>query len=226
MDYRSDIREGMTAYSSDGKKLGRVVEKQPSIFIIEKGWFFKKDYAFNYDEIAGMRGDDIQLKMTAGALGTPEEERRIEEGARPSVPSPEARVAAPVAGEARIPLVEEELEATKRQYKAGEVEIRKDVKTETAQVSIPLRHEEVHVERVATPEREAQAGEVTFEKGTVSVPVYEEEAEIRKRPVVREEVRVSKEAYTEERRASEELRRETAEVEESGELRGDKPRRE
>ncbi|HEY3447169.1 MAG TPA: DUF2382 domain-containing protein [Myxococcales bacterium] len=51
----------------------------------------------------------------------------------------------------------------------------------------------------------------------------EEEQEIRKRPVVREEIRATRSGYTEERRASEGVREETAEVEAEGQ--GDLPRR-
>lgn len=214
MDYRQGLREGMTVYSSDQKKLGKVAAKQEGAFLIEKGFFFPKEYSCSYGAIADIRGDDIFLSMTGDMLTS-------------GYTSTQDRPSEYREGETRIPLAEERLEATKRGYQSGEVKIHKDVTTETQQVSVPLRHEEVHVERTAAPAREPGAGEATFEKGTTTIPVYEEEAEIRKRPVIREEVRVSKQGTVEERRASEEVRKETADVDKSGDLdthRGDKPR--
>ena len=45
------------------------------------------------------------------------------------------------------------------------------------------------------------------------VPVREEEIQVTKRPVVKEEVRISKEAHTEQRDVDETVRREKAKVE-------------
>jgi uncharacterized protein (TIGR02271 family) len=93
------------------------------------------------------------------------------------------------------------------------------VQTERKQISVPVTREEVHVERVPAGAREVRPGEATFQEGEISVPVREEEVEIRKRPVVREEVRVSKTARQEQRVASGEVRKETADIEEEGSVR-------
>ena len=61
---RSLIREGMTVFSSDGEKLGKVLSCEASTFTIEKGFFFPKDYVARYDDIADVTGDDIRLAMT------------------------------------------------------------------------------------------------------------------------------------------------------------------
>lgn len=226
MNYQNDLREGMTVYASDGEKLGKIAEKQADLFVIEKGFFFRKDYLCRYDLISDVRDDGVHLSTTGKLLSEQNLEDTGATRARPAMPSQgmssEGRYAS---GETRIPIAEEELEATKRGYQAGEVKIHKDVVTETKQVSIPLRHEEVTVERVAAnPDR--PAGEGAFKESTTTIPVYEEEAEIRKRPVVREEVRVGKEGFTEERRASESVRKERVDVERTGDVnwRGDKPK--
>lgn len=222
MDYPSDVRRGMAVYAADGKKLGQVVDKGTDRFLIEKGLFFPKDYECGYDKIASLSADEVHLSIAGDALIAG---KAVPEAAAPTRreagEAPEARAAKAATGikeETRIPLAEEQLEASRRGYEAGEVRVHKEVQTKTAEVSVPLRHEEVTVERVPVESREAKPGEASFEKSTTTVPIYEEEAEIRKRPVVREEVRVSKERFQEERRAAEEVRKETAEVEKSGDI--------
>jgi len=89
--------------------------------------------------------------------------------------------------------------------------------TENREVAVPVTREEVRVERVPV-EGNRPAGDAAFQEGTVSVSVSmrEEEVEIRKRPMVKEEVRVSRSRRHEERRA--EVRREEARIDEQGEL--------
>ncbi len=229
MNDSSELRRGMTVYASDGKKLGQVVDKQPDAFLIEKGLFFPKDYSCAYDKVASISGDDIHLSITgdtlrAGKAG-PEVTTAAPHEKGEHIEAGRASEAPGVTEETRIPLAEEQLEATRRGYEAGEVRVHKEVQVKTAEVSVPLRHEEVTVERVPVESREAKPGEASFEKSTTTVPLYEEEVEIRKRPVVREEVRVSKERFQEERRASEEVRKETADIEKSGEVE-EEPKRE
>lgn len=214
MDYASELRRGMTVFSSKGEKLGQITDKGPDLFLIEKGLFFPKDYGCAYDKIASIRGDEVYLSISGETLKAGK--AGLEAAAPPA--RPEER-AAGVAQETRIPLAEEHLEASRRGYEAGEVRIRKDVEFKTEEVSVPLRHEEVTVERVPVEAREAKPGEASFEKSTTTtVPVYEEELEIRKRPVIREEVRVAKQSFEEERHASEEVRKETAKIEKSGDI--------
>jgi hypothetical protein len=61
---RSNVREGMTVYSSDGAKLGKVLTCDVSTFIIEKGFFFPKDYIARYSEVAELTDDGIRLTAT------------------------------------------------------------------------------------------------------------------------------------------------------------------
>jgi len=86
-------------------------------------------------------------------------------------------------------LKEEELKVTKRPVKKGEVEVRKEVVTEHKQITVPVEREEVVIER--RPVRgKAAAGDVKAEE--IRIPVSEEEVEVRKETVAREEVNVGK----------------------------------
>jgi stress response protein YsnF len=72
---------------------------------------------------------------------------------------------------------------------------------------------------VPASERTAQPGEASFREQDVSMPIREEEVEIQKRPVVKEEVRLQKERFTEQRAADADVRKERVELE------GDEERR-
>ncbi|WP_121969518.1 DUF2382 domain-containing protein [Leptolyngbya sp. BC1307] len=113
-----------------------------------------------------------------------------------------------------IRLYEERLIADKTRSKTGDVVVGKRVKTETANVSVPVNKERVVVERT-TPTGKTAATDVNhaFEDGEVArVEVYEEKANVRKEAFVREEVSVRKE--TEEEMVNEQatIRREELDI--------------
>jgi len=76
---------------------------------------------------------------------------------------------------------------------------------------VPVTREEVHVERV--PASAAAPSDARFSGDAVRVPVTEEEVKVTKRPVVKEEVRLSKVAHTDHRDVDETVRREKAKIE-------------
>ncbi|MEB3358584.1 MAG: DUF2382 domain-containing protein [Synechococcales bacterium] len=115
-------------------------------------------------------------------------------------------------------LYEERLIADKNRYKAGEVSIGKHVETETAQVSVPLEKERVVIERNEPSTRmPADASAPDFREGEVErMEVYEETANIEKKPYVREEVGIRKEVDRETAEARETLRREELDIDTKG----------
>jgi uncharacterized protein (TIGR02271 family) len=194
---RNSIHEGMVVRSQDGEKLGKVRSLEGDHFIIEKGLIFKDDYSAAYEQILELRDDEIVYAALAG--------KKAAWGTKPAGTARSSE-------EVRMPVSEEQLIAEKTSRQAGTVRVKKDVIIEEKQVTVPVTHEEVHVERVpAEGARAAEPG--AFKKDEISVPVMEEEVEVKKRPVVREEVRVRKERREEPMTASETVRREEAHVE-------------
>jgi uncharacterized protein (TIGR02271 family) len=197
---RTDIREGMTVRTRDGQKLGKVLSIAGDGFIIEKGLLFKKDYMASFDRIEEVVGDEV-IYMPLSDVDRVEHER--------------ADVAAKAGfDERRIPLKEEEVIAGKRPRAAGEVTVTKEVITEEKQVTVPVTREEVVVRE--GPATGSVSTDARFEGETIKVPVVEEEVVVEKRPVVKREVRVSKERHEEQRTASAKVRREEAHVEGEG----------
>jgi uncharacterized protein (TIGR02271 family) len=118
-----------------------------------------------------------------------------------------------------IRLYEERLVVDKEREKAGEVSISKHVETETAQVSVPIEHERVVIERVAPTDMEstvAPSADLFCESETIHVDLYEETPEIQKETFVREEVRIRKEVEQETVAVEETLRREELNIDTEG----------
>jgi uncharacterized protein (TIGR02271 family) len=225
-----DLRTGMTAYTSDGEKLGVIERLTDDNVIIEKGWFFHKDFLIPYDDIEDIREDHLIIRQSRDDF---EETSEIEFGepARETGEyggSREEEMGAYGPGreeglsgygrdrreqeEARIPVREEELEAQKR-ARESEVEIHKEVYTETERMEVPVQKEDVVVERVPVDEtRAADVGGRAFQEEELRIPLKEEEVEVTKRPVVKEEVRVRKDTSTENQEVSGEVRKEKVKV--------------
>jgi uncharacterized protein (TIGR02271 family) len=119
--------------------------------------------------------------------------------------------------ELRVQRSEEELRAGTREREAGALNVRKRVRTDREQVSVPTRHEEVSVERVPVEGREASEAEIGEDE--VRMPVTEEEVVTEKRPVAKEEIRVRKDAVQDEEVVEEDVRREEVDVEDQTERR-------
>ena len=111
--------------------------------------------------------------------------------------------------ELRVQRTEEELRAGAREREAGEVSVRKTVRTDRERVEVPTRREEVTVDRVPV---EGEAVESEIGEDEVSVPVTEEEVVVEKRPVAKEELRIRKDVVEDTETVEEDVRREEVEI--------------
>ena len=126
--------------------------------------------------------------------------------------------------ERTMTLSEEELAVGKRTVQAGAVDVQKRVETERVSESVPLKREEVTVER--RPVADGQlASNATFQEEHIRVPIREEEAVVEKRPVVKEEIAVKKHAVTDVENVEADLRKERAEVVDTTRTRTEKTQR-
>jgi uncharacterized protein (TIGR02271 family) len=112
--------------------------------------------------------------------------------------------------ELRVQRTEEELAAGTREREAGELRVKKNVRTDRESVEVPTRHEEVSVERVPLS---GEASEAQIGEDEINVPVTEEEVVVSKRPVVKEEVRIRKDVVEDTQIVDEDVRREEIDVE-------------
>jgi uncharacterized protein (TIGR02271 family) len=111
---------------------------------------------------------------------------------------------------------EEELRVGKESRQTGVARLRKYVVTEDVQTTVPVEREEVRVEREPITDEsveQAMSGpEITESEHEVTLEA--EEPVVEKRTVPKERVRLSKDAVTEEREVSEEVRKERIETDE------------
>ena len=119
--------------------------------------------------------------------------------------------------ELRVQRTEEELAAGTREREAGQLKVRKRVRTDRETIEVPTRHEEVSVERVPAS---GEATEAEIGEDEVVVPVTEEEVVVGKRAVAKEEVRIRKDVVEDTETVEEDVRREEIEVEDDTKRRG------
>lgn len=118
-----------------------------------------------------------------------------------------------------MPLREEQLRAEKRPVQTGEVNVRKEVVTEQKSIDVPVSREEVVIER--RPYAQAQPSDTTIgEEGTETtrIPVREEKVNVSKETVETGEVTIGKRTTEEQKRFSDTVQREEAEIERSGDV--------
>jgi uncharacterized protein (TIGR02271 family) len=123
--------------------------------------------------------------------------------------------------EQRLTLAEEQLAVGKRSVEAGEVHVGKTVETRHVEESVPLRHDEVTIER--RPVADGMRADAVIGDQEIRVPLRQEEAVAEKRVVANEELVVRRHEVEREEQVGAELRRERAEIHREGdvEVRGD-----
>jgi uncharacterized protein (TIGR02271 family) len=131
-------------------------------------------------------------------------------------PSPTTHAKSAESGK-RVQLKEEELHVQKQPKQTGEVRVKKEVVTEHKTIEVPVRREEVVVERHPVSGRQPAQGDLQAGQ-EIRVPVTEEEIRVEKTPVVKEEVTVSKRTVEETEKVDEDLRRERLKVEREGDV--------
>jgi uncharacterized protein (TIGR02271 family) len=110
---------------------------------------------------------------------------------------------------------EEELRVGTAERERGRARLRKYVVTEEVQQTVPVRREEVRVEREpitdANVDRALEGPEISEEEH--EVVLHEEEPVVEKRTVPKERVRMGKESVTDDAQVSEQVRKERIEAE-------------
>ena len=118
--------------------------------------------------------------------------------------------------EVRVPRSEEEIRVETREREAGEMRVRKRVRTERERLTVPKKRVEVTVERVpvegAVPVGDEAANAPQIGEEEIVVPVVEEEIVVEKRPVVKEEIRIRKQVVEDVEVVEEDVRREEVEI--------------
>jgi uncharacterized protein (TIGR02271 family) len=105
---------------------------------------------------------------------------------------------------------EEELEVGTEQARRGRAGVRKRVRSEQVERTVPVEREELRVEREPIPAGERGRAEIGEDEHTIEL--HEERPVVDKQVVPKERIRVGKEVVTDEERVSEEVRKEELDV--------------
>ncbi len=68
MFQRANVQRGMAVLSYDGVQVGRVIDTEPGVIIIEKGVFFPRDFRVPLSEISNVQGEELVLVRDRAAL--------------------------------------------------------------------------------------------------------------------------------------------------------------
>jgi uncharacterized protein (TIGR02271 family) len=215
LDERIELKD------ADADRIGDVVEVNPDFVVAESDGGFlglgeRRVYYVPRSHIAREDGDDWYLSIDKDEVeamewhNPPTHSTWAQEWSQgeASLDTMERREKG-----TRIRRYEEELDVQKVDREAGEVVVTKNVVEDTKTVEVPIRREEVHVERRAVS-GEATSGDEAFSGESIRVPVMEEDVEIRKVPRAVEEIEITKTPTEETRRVEETVRREEVDIDE------------
>lgn len=242
--------EGMPVYDMNGDKVGTISEHnpQPGCLVIHKGILFPKDLYIPLNAIQRSDADGVYLSLakddlsddrysnppdtTAGYTTADTTTQYVQTDqvdtantmgtAAATTNTYQDRAATETATDqdVRVPVMEEELQVGKRQEEVGRVHLHKDVVEEPQTVTGQVTREQVEVERVPVQGDYTANDADVFTEKDIDVPVMGEEMVVGKRPVVNEEVRLRKDAVTEEQQVSDTVRKERVTVEGADEVTG------
>lgn len=215
-----EIDQGWDVLAADGEKVGDVDEVHPSYLVVSKGFFFPTERYVPVSAITDVADDRVYLNVRKDDIDnlgwdSPPRDTMTRTDLTDRTTTTGRQEMTDTDREMRIPVVEEQLDVDKRPVDRGRVLVRKGVVTEQQSVDVPLREEEVRVERhrvddtLADRDLPADA----FQDVEIDIPVRGEEADVTKRAVVREEVDITKDVREKNKRVSDTVRREQINVE-------------
>jgi uncharacterized protein (TIGR02271 family) len=218
------LDEEIELHDADGDEIGNIVEINPDFLVVQVPSGFlglgePRNYYVPRSYVAREDGDDWYLSVDKDEIesmtwGNPPTE---------SAWSNEWNEGRMMSGRGQTLLrrYEEDVDIDTVQRQAGEVVVNKRVVEDTKTVEVPVRREEVHVERrPVTDESLVGSGAAgatgdAFSNESISVPVMEEDVEIRKvaRPV--EEIEITKTATEDTRSVDTTIRREEFDIDDT-----------
>jgi len=228
--------EGEAVFDTNGDKVGQIHEynAQEGYIVVQKGWLFPKDLYIPVNAVARNDAEGVYLNLHKDDLnqhgydeppiggfvqagGTTVTEttaatRTVDTAARNTVVE--------TSNDIRVPVLEEELVASKRSEELGRVRIHKDVVSEQQTVSMPVTHEEVYVERVPLQGQYMGPAPDAFTDKYIDITIMGEQLVASKRATVAEEVRVHKDVTMEQQEITDTVRRERVIVDGVDQLQG------
>lgn len=217
------IHRGMTVVGRDGERVGQIVHVAADGFLVQRGRFWPREYLARFEDIDSIGQSEVKLALVAEELS--EWSPPQQSAAAPEATAHEAEAFGGAHQEVRVKLYEEQLVPEKHLRQSGRVRVIKEIKTEYRTITVPVRHEDLRIERIPMGEVEKAGDEVLSEEEIstlkleateTEIPLLEEVVEVKLVPRVRERVRIIKDVRVREERFSGNVRREVATVSRDG----------
>jgi hypothetical protein len=176
-----EIDHGWAVYSSDGDRIGDVADVLGTYIVVEKGFLFKSDLFVPVGVIGDVQPDRVALILAKDQIAQAGWDRP---------PAPFGGSSEPTL---QLPLSPEPPAASPREAGAAD-EPDEQLAPPLEEVDVPLRLEEIRVERYPLPDPGGASAlpKHVFQELDIVIPVRGEELVVRTQPVVREVVRVER----------------------------------
>ena len=190
--------------------LGEVQDVQSNYVIIEKGMIDKEKFYIPKDQVESYDGNALKFRFSDSELSKYQDEpssqedetdpNNMEEELTPTQEEKE------VTDEENIPLTEERMDISKKSNEDQETITKKPVK-ETKTVEVQLIREEIESieRRPPSDESEGDAQSPVQSPEEIKIPLKREEAEVTKKPYVKEEAVVKKKTAADKKEITDEV---------------------
>lgn len=224
----TDIQHGWDVMDVNGDKVGDVKEVNPGYLTISKGFFFPSERYIPLQDVRATRDDRVLLNVSKDELKQEgwdqpplTTDRTTTTTGRTTMRRGTERLAErPLdeteRGEREINLREERLVPREERVRAGEVDLNTDVVQREQTVDVPVRSEEVIVER--QPVKGRPANQPIGQEQDISVPVYKDKVDLDKESVVYEQVNVETRPVEETRRVKGQVKKEVLDTSTKGDV--------
>jgi len=219
MNTQQHFVPGADVYGADGQKVGTMNTWGNSYIVVEKGFFFPKDYYIPVSAITDSSDEAVYLSVTKdealhqdwdhAPTGSMTTGNQVD--TRDLYASSRSDQTSTTEDSLTVPVHEEHLEASRHMANAGDVRVDKPVVTNQETIEVPVTEERVRVDWRA-PSGEMTDDGATFQEGSIEIPVSREEVDISKRTVQTGEVQVTKERQQHTQKVTDSVRSEKVDV--------------
>jgi uncharacterized protein (TIGR02271 family) len=201
------------ARGKNDEDLGEVQEVGDTYILVQKGLINKEKFYIPQNEVESYSGDILRFRLSEEDIKSKylQDSPPLPSSAHSTNGIEENQAKQEESESSHVPLIEENLNISKREVTYKEATLIKEPVTEMKTVEVPVTHEELIVERrpptEATTSQDELKSPVTT-KEEIKIPLKKEEIEVRKEPYVKEEIVIKKRRVAETKTITEEVKSE------------------
>jgi len=202
------------ARGKNDEHLGEVQEVGDTYILVQKGLINKEKFYIPQNEVESFNGDILRFRLSEEDIKSKylQDSPPLLSSAHSTNGIEENQTKQEESESSHVPLIEENLNISKREVTYKEATLIKEPVTEMKTVEVPVTHEELIVERRPPTEATTSQDELKSPVATkeeIKIPLKKEEIEVRKEPYVKEEIVIKKRRVAETKTITEEVKSES-----------------